>query len=173
MSKHPAPDRERHDDFCVIEQWEIVHGSTGKPVKHHRTYELVIPSGEILRTRISQPVDRTTYSASMWSAILRDQLRVTNDEFWDCVQHKVLPDRGESPTESNPKALPLHLLNELIERVGLTPDEAIKLTLEEALQRMNEYWTGIADAETQRARQVQAIDELAAIPIDPDATKAD
>jgi hypothetical protein len=173
LSKHPAPDRERHDNFCVIEHWEIVHGSTGKPVKHHRTYELVIPSGEILRTRISQPVDRTTYSASMWSAILRDQLRVTNDEFWDCVQNKVLPDRGGSPTVSNPKALPLHLLNELIERVGLTPDEAIKLTLEEALQRMNEYWTGIADVEARRARQAAAIDELATIEIDPDATVAD
>jgi hypothetical protein len=173
LSKHPAPDRERHDDFCVLERWEIVHGSTGKPVKHHRTYELVIPSGEILQTRISQPVDRTTYSPSMWSAILRDQLKVTNDEFWDCVQNKVLPDRGGSPTESNPRALPLHLLNELIVRVGLPPDEAIKLTLEEALQRMNDYWTGIADVEARRARQARAIDELAAIPIDPDSTTAD
>ena len=54
MSKHPAPDRERHDDFCVIENWELVHGSTGKPVQHHRTYELAIPSGDILRTRIQQ-----------------------------------------------------------------------------------------------------------------------
>jgi hypothetical protein len=89
------------------------------------------------------------------------------------VQNKELPDRGGAPTQSNPKALPLHLLNELIERVGLSPDEAIKLTLEEALQRMNEYWTGIADVEDRRARQVQAIDELAQIPIDPDATTAE
>lgn len=147
MSKHPAPDRERHDDFCVLEGWEIVHGSTGKPVQHHRTYELVIPSGDILRTRISKPIDRTTYSASMWSAILRDQLKVTNDEFWDCVQNKVLPDRGAVIPEPNPKALPLHLLNELIERVGMTPEDAIQLTLEEALQRMNDYWTTSATAD--------------------------
>jgi len=144
LSKHPAPDRERHDDFCVIERWEIVHGSTGKPVRHHRTYELVIPSGDILRTRISKPVGRTTYSASMWSAILRDQLKVTNDEFWDCVQNTVLPDRGGASLASNPKALPLHLLSELIERVGMTPEEAIELSLEEALSRMNEYWVGLA-----------------------------
>ena len=144
MSKHPAPDRERHDDFCVFERWEIVHGSAGKPVQHHRTYELVIPSGDILRTRISKPIDRTTYSASMWSAILRDQLKVTNDEFWDCVQNKVLPDRGGAHPTPNPKALPLHLVNELIERVGMAPEDAIELTLEEALQRMNDYWTGLA-----------------------------
>lgn len=147
MSKHPAPDRERHDDFCVTEGWEIVHGSTGKPVQHHRTYELVILSGEILRTRISKPVDRTTYSASMWSAIIRDQLKVTNAEFWNCVQNKVLPDRGAAVAAPNPKAIPLHLLSELIERVGMTPEDAIELTLEEALQRMNDYWTGVADSE--------------------------
>ena len=44
-------------------------------------------------------------------------------------------------------ALPLHLLNELIERIGMTPEDAIELTLEEALQRMNDYWTGVADSE--------------------------
>ena len=173
MSKHPAPDRERHDDFCVLERWELVHGSTGKPVRHHRTYELVIPSGEILRTRISKPIDRTTYSASMWSAILRDQLKVTADEFWDCVQNKVLPDRGGAVREPNPKALPLRLLNELIERVGMTPEDAIQLTLEDALQRMNDYWTGVADSDSMRARQIHAIDELAQIPVDSDATEAD
>lgn len=146
MSKYPAPDRERHDDFCVIEKWELVHGSTGKPVQHHRTYELVIPSGEILRTRISKPVDRTTYSASMWSAILRDQLKVTNDEFWDCVQNNLLPNRGGEVAESNPKALPLHLLSELIDRVGMKAEDAIELSLEQALERLNKYWTDAAGA---------------------------
>lgn len=136
----------------MFEGWEIVHGSTGKPVQHHRTYELVIASGEILRTRISKPIDRTTYSASMWAAILRDQLKVTNDEFWDCVQNKVLPDRGGAPSAPNPKALPLHLLNELIERVGMAPEDAIALTLEEALQRMNEYWTDVADTDDASSR---------------------
>ncbi|MDP3209330.1 MAG: cytotoxic translational repressor of toxin-antitoxin stability system [Rhodoglobus sp.] len=144
MSSFPAPDRERHDDFCVIERWELVRGSTGKPVQHHRTYELVVPSGEILRTRISKPVDRTTYSASMWSAILRDQLKVTNAEFWDCVQNKSLPDRGGTVAVSNPRALPLHLLNELIERLGMAPEEAIELTLDEALQHIARYWTDAA-----------------------------
>ncbi len=80
----------------------------------------------------------------MWSAILRDQLKVTNDEFWDCVQNKVLPDRGEDTLAPNPKALPLHLINELVERVGMTPEEAIELSLEDALARMNEYWTAVA-----------------------------
>jgi hypothetical protein len=150
LSKFPAPDRERHDDFCVIERWELVHGSTGKPVKHHRTYELVIPSGDILRTRISKPVDRTTYSSSMWSAILRDQLKITAKEFWECVYEKVLPDRGGAARESNPKALPLHILSELIDRLGMAPEAAIRLSLEEAVTRIAQFWADAAATDVQK-----------------------
>ena len=85
----------------------------------------------------------------MWSAILRDQLKVTNDEFWACVQERVIPDRGGSESTSNPKALPLHLVNELIERVGLKPEEAVSLTLEEAIERINQYWLRVAANEKQ------------------------
>lgn len=146
MSKFPAPDRERHDDFCVIESWELVRGAAGKPVRHHRTYELVLASGDILRTRISKPVDRTTYAPSMWSAILRDQLRVTSTEFWDCVLHRRLPDRGGALAVSNPAALPLHVLGELIDRLGMSPEDAIRLTRAEALSRIAEHWAKIAAA---------------------------
>jgi hypothetical protein len=80
----------------------------------------------------------------MWSAILRDQLTVTSDEFWDCVQGGVLPDRGGSAARNDSTALPLHLLNELVERVGMTPETAIELTLHEALQELNRYWSDVA-----------------------------
>lgn len=80
----------------------------------------------------------------MWSAILRDQLRVTNDEFWDCVQNRVLPDRGGAVATSNPKALPLHILSELIDRLGMTPEDAIQLSLHDALDRLNKYWIDAA-----------------------------
>ena len=52
---------------------------------------------------------------------------------------------------------------ELIERVGMTPENAIELSLDQALARMNEYWTEIASDE-RRVRQQQAIDTLASIP---------
>lgn len=143
MSKFPAPDRESHDDFCVTEKWTLVRGATGKPVQHHRTYELEIASGDILRTRISKPVDRTTYSASMWSAILRDQLKVTDTEFWACVQAGTLPNRGVALAAPNPNALPLHIVNELVTRLGMLPEEAILLPLPEALQRLSAYWLSL------------------------------
>ncbi|MFC4131027.1 hypothetical protein ACFOZ4_10470 [Hamadaea flava] len=64
---------------------------------------------------------------------------MTDVEFWRCVQEGVLPDRGrpEVPAE----ALPAELVYLLINRVGL--DEAViaKMTKDEAVARLNEYWT--------------------------------
>lgn len=61
----------------------------------HVTYELTLHDGRILRTRISHPVDRTTYGAGMWSHILRDQLDVSEGEFRDCVLEGRVPARGD------------------------------------------------------------------------------
>jgi hypothetical protein len=71
----------------------------------------------ILRTRISHPVDRTKHGPSLWSHILRDQLEVTNDEFWHCVRNGAKPRRGgpDLPAES----LPAELVYLLVNRVGL------------------------------------------------------
>jgi len=160
LSKHPAPNRDHHDTFCVIEKWEIVRGSRGKPVTHHRTYELTLSNGDVLRTRISQPIDRTTYSAAMWAHILRDQLAVTATVFWDCVQNGVLPDRG-GPPAANPNALPLHVLNQLVVRLGMSPEEAAAVPLADALEALRKYWTEEAEYSVAgpRARQAQVDNE--------------
>lgn len=108
-------------------------------MRHHATYELILDDGSVLRTRISRPIDRTTYAPSMWSHILRDQLDVTEDAFWACVRDGVLPARS-APAPRHPRAIPLHLLNELITRVGMTPDGAAALSLEDAVDALAEYW---------------------------------
>ncbi|TFD44086.1 cytotoxic translational repressor of toxin-antitoxin stability system [Cryobacterium sp. TMT1-2-1] len=126
MSKHPAATREHHDEFCEGEGWSIVRGATGRPVSHHRTYELTLWDGRILRTRISKPLDKSTYSPSMWSHILREQLEVTVDIFWACVRKGRLPDRGAPKNQCADNALPLYLIRALSE---LGVDEASILTL--------------------------------------------
>lgn len=124
--KHPVPTREDHDDFCTIEKWHLVRGSTGKPVRHHKTFELELWDGRILRTRISRPVDRTDYSARMWSHILREQLDVTADEFWACARDGILPDRGAPEEVAARKAVPLYLVREL-SRLGVAEEDILAL----------------------------------------------
>ncbi|MGH3312862.1 MAG: cytotoxic translational repressor of toxin-antitoxin stability system [Streptomyces sp.] len=135
----PQPDRERHERFCGTENWVRVRDARGRTGTHHLTYELTLRDGRVLRTRISHPVDRTVYGAAMWSHILRDQLSVSADEFWDCVLHGRLPDRGVPPVPK--EALPADLVYLLIHRVGLAEGAVAGLTKEEAVARLQRYWT--------------------------------
>ncbi|WP_232839002.1 cytotoxic translational repressor of toxin-antitoxin stability system [Streptomyces triticisoli] len=111
----------------------------GRTGTHHVTYELTLHDGRVLRTRISHPVDRTVYGAAIWAHILRDQLDVTEDGFWTCVLDGTLPDRGapETPKET----LPADLVFLLIHRAGLAEEEVAALTKEEAMARLQRYWT--------------------------------
>jgi len=137
MSKHPAVTREHHDDFCVTEKWELVRGATGKPVKHHRTYELGLWDGRILRTRISKPVNSSVYGKAMWSHILREQLCVSTDEFWGCVNNAALPDRGAPAQRVVLEPLPLYLVKELT-RHGVSASELDGLTPAQAQELLND-----------------------------------
>lgn len=134
----PRPTREDHDRFCQTEGWRPVRNARGRAGSHHVTYELDLADGRILRTRISHPVDRSTYGANIWGHILRDQLQVDEVTFWACVQDKVVPDRGTRTPPS--EALPADLVYMLISRVGLDEAEAAMMTKEEAVARLQRYW---------------------------------
>lgn len=135
----PPPTRQDHERFCDTEGWKRVRDARGRTGTHHVTYEFALPDGRILRTRISHPVNRSTYGSSLWSHILRDQLHVSEAEFWSCVRDGVRPDRGipELPAE----ALPADLVYLLITRVGLDESVVAAMSKAEALERLNRYWT--------------------------------
>ena len=135
----PQPTRQFHQKFGQVESWKPVRDARGRTGTHHITYELSLRDGRVLRTRISHPADRTTYGPSIWGHILRDQLQVTDTEFWCCVQEGVKPDRGEPEVPA--EALPADVVYLLISRVGL--DEAViaTMTKADAVARLNDFWT--------------------------------
>lgn len=137
--KWPQAAREDHDKFCSIEGWHRVRDARGRSGTHHVTYELDLPDGRVLRTRISHPIDRSGYGRSMWQHILRDQLEVGEPEFWACVREGTAPDRGtrEPPAE----ALPAELVYLLINRVGLPEAEVAAMTKKQAIARLERFWT--------------------------------
>ena len=134
----PEPTRADHERFCVLEGWLQVRNARGSAGTHHVTYELDLPDGQILRTRISHPPDRTGYGPSLWAHILRDQLGVTAEVFWACVKDGKLPDRGVPEPPKNP--LPADLVHLLLTRVGLSEPEVAELTRDEAVARLNRFW---------------------------------
>lgn len=137
--KWPQPTRQDHDKFCRAEGWRLVRDARGRAGTHHITYEFDLPDGRILRTRISHPVGRDAYGPGIWSHILRDQLQVSEEEFWACVRDGVKPDRGMPDQPVG--ALPADLVHLLITRVGLTEAEVARMSKTEAVSRLQRYWT--------------------------------
>lgn len=137
MTDFPEPTRKNHQDFCLNEGWTQVRNARGKG-GHHITFELTLPDGQVLRTRISHPPNHQTYGPSMWAHILRDQLHVSEDEFWACVRGKQVPQRGrkEPPTPSIPAGVVAQLLSH-----GVEESEVRLMSRAEAIERLNKIWS--------------------------------
>jgi hypothetical protein len=135
----PEPTRADHERFCLVEGWTRVRDAKGRTGTHHVTHELFLPDGQVLRTRISHPPDRTTYGPSLWAHILRDQLKVSHDAFLACVRDGRVPDRGVPAVPA--EALPADLVHLLISRVGLAEAEVRRLSRSDAIARLQRYWT--------------------------------
>jgi hypothetical protein len=133
--------RADHYRFCRIEGWEEVRNSRGQEVRHHITLELELADGRIPRTRISRPANNTTYGPRLWSTILKEQLAISEDEFWACVDDKQLPDRGSAGSQLSARALPAQLVFQLLHDVGLPEEQVAQMTLEEATAMMVEHWS--------------------------------
>lgn len=133
--------RRQHKQFCDIEGWVTVLNARGRPVAHHITYELALDDGRILRTRISRPANNQTYGPSLWTAILRDQLDATEDEFWSCVERRILPPRPGKTSSPALAGLPASLIHQLKTTLGLSDDEVAVLNKDEAVARMTAFWS--------------------------------
>src|SRR5207237_4946394 len=102
-------------------------------------YELALPDGRILYTRISHAVDRTDYGPSIWAHILRDQLAVTAEEFWACVEDKVLPDRQQP--EAPAEAIPAGVVRTLVVEAHVPEADVRAMTKVQAVQRLADFYT--------------------------------
>lgn len=94
MANWPVASYKDHQKFCEIDEWTCVSHGPGRrgKSKDHTRYELALRDGRILRTKISHPINkRNTYGIDLWKHILRDQLCVTEEQFWACVN------KGERP----------------------------------------------------------------------------
>ncbi len=136
----PQPTRKDHHAFCQIEQWRQVRDARGRTGTHHVTFELDLPDGRTLRTRVSHPVDRSDYASGLWRHILRDQLDVDDAVFWACVRDGVTPRRGV-PEPPEQKSLPAELVHLLITRVGVAEAEVSTMRKDDAVARMQRYWS--------------------------------
>lgn len=118
-----------------------MRNARGKTTGHHITYQLTLATGEILRTRISRPANADAYGRGLWSHVLDQQLQVSEDEFWACVDDRTPPHRGRSVTSPTEHVLPAGLAYQLVHNLGLSAAEVAALTLDDAVRLMQEHWS--------------------------------
>ena len=95
----------------------------------HWRYRKDLPDGTSLRTKASHSL-RDEIGIDLFKHILRDQLRVTEDRFWDVVRAGA-NEVTEAPSKQA-ATIPGWLVQQLILTVGLREDEVRAMTVEEA-----------------------------------------
>ena len=100
-------------------------------------FEKTLPDGEILRTHASQSGSKTM-SPGRFKAILADQLRLSEAEFWEVLRTRTPAQRPSPEPEPAPRSLPLWLAQALGREVGLFREQIAVLDEIEARRQLDE-----------------------------------
>lgn len=103
---------------------------------HHWRYRKALPDGTVLRTKVSHDV-RAEIGTDLFKHILRDQLRVSEDPFWDVVRGRAT-DPAAPPAREAPR-VPGWLVQRLLLTVGLSEEEVRAMTPEQARAAWEAY----------------------------------
>jgi hypothetical protein len=128
-----------HRKFVETEGWTETGtarraGATGD----HRRYTLTLVTGDVLATRVSHGPGQMN-DPKLVAHILRDQLVVTESDFWACVEDGILPPRPQAEMGPSNEALDAKLVRNLIRKVGLTESQIAGLSKSEAVARWQEF----------------------------------
>ena len=136
MTGFGKPTRKDHQNFCLNEGWRLVRNARGKS-GHHVTFELTLPDGQVLRTRISHPPKRQTYGLSMWAHICATSCWSAKTSSGPASKKEVPQrSRGKSAMPSIPAGVVAQLLSH-----GVEESEVRLMSRVEAIERLNLIWS--------------------------------
>lgn len=118
-------------DFLTFDGW-VKDRTSG-----HDFFEKTLPDGEILRTHASRSGSKTM-SPGRFKAILADQLRLNEAEFWEVLRTRQPASRPSPGPEPVPRSLPLWLAQALAREVGLTRERIAELDENEGRRLLEE-----------------------------------
>ncbi|MDA8237184.1 MAG: hypothetical protein M0T75_04730 [Chloroflexi bacterium] len=126
-----TPSWDEFREFLKHDHWEEDR-ATG-----HDFFEKTLSDGEILRTHASRSGSKTM-SPGRFNAILSDQLRLSESEFWEVLRTRAPAPRPSPAPEPAPPSLPLGLALALEREIGLTREQIAELDADEARRRLDE-----------------------------------
>ena len=141
------PTYAEHRRFCEVDGWQDKDAGSKKPKGDHHRYVKTLPDGKPLFTRVSHGSGQYQ-SRSVWHMILREQLEVTEEEFWAAVEDGEVPIRASveaAPPGDEP--LPMQLVTQLRYAVGLSIHEIGSMTLAEAEAALTAWEESLREGE--------------------------
>jgi len=112
-------------------------GWTEDRTTSHDFFEKTLSDGEILRTRASRSGAKTT-SPGRFKAILADQLKLSEAEFWEVQRSRTPATRPSPAPEPAPRSLPAWLGVALEREAGLEGERIAELDEDTALHLLLE-----------------------------------
>ena len=118
-------------DFLKHDGWKEDRATS------HDFFEKTLPDGEVLRTHASRSGSKEI-SPGRFKAILADQLRLSEAEFWEVLRTRTSAPRPSPAPERAPRSLPLWLAQALEREIGLTREQIAGLDEDEARRLLTE-----------------------------------
>jgi hypothetical protein len=126
--------------FLAADGWrQVKGGERGGRRSRHLFYEKTLDDGRVLQTHISHSRQKTL-SPGRFSAVLRHQLEVSREQFWECIRAQRPVDR---PTELEEGLLEHEawVVAVLVGELHMTAEQIAALTEEEAQGLVQEHWS--------------------------------
>lgn len=126
--------------FLDADGWrQLPAKARGGRRQKHVFFEKLLPDNRLLQTHISH--DRSaSMGAGRFGAILREQLEVSREAFWEAIRTGN-PVERPTPIEERPVEHPAWVVRVLIGELHLTADEIERLDPDEAERRVRAHWT--------------------------------
>ena len=126
--------------FVEVEGWEDKDEKSKKKKGDHHRYAFTTPLGERLFTRISHGRDQIQ-DPDLFAQILRDQLCIDEDQFWKAVDRGIKPTRPSPLQNEQADSIDGKLARNLINKVGMRPDELVGISQQRAVEIWQEWLT--------------------------------
>jgi hypothetical protein len=128
------------EDFLLADGWRrLGKGERGGGRDRHVFYEKVLEEGRVLQTHVSHSRGKTI-SPGRFAGMLRHQLEVSRDEFWECIRTRAPVERPAAVEELQVEH-ESWVVNVLAGELHLTAEQIGALSPEDALRRVNEHWS--------------------------------
>lgn len=128
--------------FLRADGWrEIRGGERSGSRRRHVFYEKVLADGRMLMTHVSHSRDKSM-SPGRFSSLLRRDLEVSREQFWQCVRTGRPVDRPGLPDEVETVQHDAWVVAVLVGKLHMDTAQLERLTRAEAEELVREHWSG-------------------------------